>query len=165
MVLQVSKIFSNGMKVVLKEQNGRTPGLLRVFDKDGCLIANREILKSKTFDRTDALEKMTLRADNYGNLEKTYTSVVRDRAGKVQKRVHSNTDFGKDVAPTLGENDIPNGLGWMERISETEGKLTKSDKTLWDMCKQWFIAPKYYDCYSQCLRPRKNPKPMFQTEA
>ena len=60
MVLQVSKIFSNGMKVVLKEQNGRTPGLLRVFDKNGCLIANREILKSKTFDRTDALEKMTL---------------------------------------------------------------------------------------------------------
>ena len=54
MVLQVSKIFSNGMKVVLKEQNGKTPGLLRVFDKDGCLIVNREILKSKTFDRTDA---------------------------------------------------------------------------------------------------------------
>ena len=94
-----------------------------------------------------------------------YTSIVRDRAGNVQKRVHSNTDFGKDVSPTLGENDIPNGLGWKERMSETEEELAKSDKTLWNMCKQWFIAPHYYDCYPQCLRPRKNPKPMFQTQA
>ena len=164
MSLQV-KMFTNGMKAVLREQYGTTPALLRVFDKKGCLVAQREILKSRTFDGTKALEKMTLNADKYGTLEKTYKSVEYNSLGKVRNRTHISADVGQDVAPALSQNEIPNGLGWMERMQESEGALTSTDKTLFDMCKQWFIAPKNSVCSPQIMQARKNPKPMFNFDA
>ena len=165
MSLQLVKLFGNGMKAVLKEQSGTKPALLRVFDANGCMVAQREILKSRTFDGTKALEKMTLNADMYGSLEKTYKSVEYNSLGKVRNRTYIGADFGKEVAPTFGQNEIPNGLGWAERIQELEGILTSRDKTLFDMCKQWFIAPRNSICSPQIMQARKKPKPMFEHNA
>ena len=164
MSLQV-KMFTNGMKAVLREQCGTSPALLRVFDKKGCMVAQREILKSRTFDGTKALEKMTLNADKFGTLEKTYKSVEYNSLGKVRNRTHISADVGQEVAPTLSQNEIPNGLGWMERMQESEGALTSSDKTLFDMCRQWFILPRNSVCSPLISPLRKNPKPMFRLDA
>lgn len=164
MSLQV-KMFTNGMKAVLREQSGISPALLRVFDKKGYMVAQREILKSKTFDGTKALEKMTLNADKFGTLEKTYKSVEYNSLGKVRNRTYIGADFGKEVAPALSQNEIPNGLGWVERMQESEGALTSRDKTLFDMCRQWFILPRNSVCSPLISPLRKNPKPMFKVDA
>lgn len=164
MSLQV-KMFTNGMKAILREQSGTSPALLRVSDKKGCMVAQREILKSKTFDGTKALEKMTLNADEYGVLEKTYKSVEYNSSGKVRNRTYKSADVGQDVAPALSQNEIPNGLGWVERMQEAEGALTTSDKTLWDMCRQWFILPRNSVCSPLISPLRKNPKPIFRLDA
>lgn len=68
------KIFDNGMKVVLM-QSAKRPALLQVFDKDNCMLAQREIKSTVKKDGSKLLEKLTIRQSKNADSQIEYLSI------------------------------------------------------------------------------------------
>jgi len=67
--LRQVKLFANGVKAVLQPATKKKQSVLRLFDKEGCMIAQREIQNRSQFG-SRVLEKITLRSNkNDGNVE------------------------------------------------------------------------------------------------
>ena len=81
MGLQV-KIFTNGVKAILKEQRGKKPALLQVFDSENCMVAQREIQSRVQRDGSRTLEKITLRQANEGQNQIEYISTTVGNSGR-----------------------------------------------------------------------------------
>ena len=92
MPLQV-KLFANGIKAVLKEQKGlKQPAVLRIFDKEGCLIKQREIINNRNFN--GFLDKLTVGTDaSYG---RHYFFIQRKISAKINRRKTEYTEMYSD---------------------------------------------------------------------
>lgn len=94
MGLQV-KLFANGIKAVLKPETKNSQAVLKLFNKDGCLISQREI-QNKTNEGTRVLEKLTLRANDKG--EKSIETLRKDILAKgysIEHREVGLCNFGE----------------------------------------------------------------------
>lgn len=137
------KMFANGMKAVLTSAKGNKPSVLRVFDKNGCLTAQRTI-RSVHLQENRTLEKMTLTAqkdeDGVVNLAKNYVGKTFNNEGKMVDIIERQGTYLVHLPFTSREincNSTDYRLALKEYLETGEKGETSSDKTLWKMLKQW----------------------------
>ena len=157
MALQV-KLFTNGIKAVLREQRGNQPTVLRMFDKDGCMVAQRKILSKHYTTGERTLEKVTLKADYHDaydiDLKKEYKAVTFDAKDKMNSfREGEGTLFDDLEIDVSRSPQLWNGLVDKEAAMFREKGHTSSDNTLFNMLKQWCD-------FRRVDTPRETPKPM-----
>lgn len=158
MRLEQIKLFANGARAVLREQTHREPAMLRVFDKDGCMVAQRKILNRKNADGR-YLEKLTVKADTTDlgdiNLMKEYKGVVWNNDKEVIRLYEDSAEFCSPLRglPDTARSPMLPGLAWKEGSEQLYGK-SSSNKTLWKMLKQWCD-------FRHTDTLRETPKPMF----
>ena len=147
------KLFANGVKAVLtpaNKKNVNSSSVLRIFDKDGCLIVHRETRNLLKFNGT--MDKLTLRKDK--SFSACGESITRELIVKRSKRAKADytkwTQSSKDgyagtvqhgrKGTPVPDNDplLCEGMPLLSRtpvgMSKDKEVLTLLDK----MCQQWF---------------------------
>lgn len=160
MRLEQVKLFANGVKSVLKGQTANKPAVLQLFDKDGCMIAQRQILSRSNADGK-YLEKLTVKADAASpqdgiDLVKSYKGVVWNNEKEVIRLYQDTAEFATPFKymPDTAHSPMLPGLAWKEGAEQFCKGKTSSDKTLWKMLKQWCD-------FRRTDTLRETPKPMF----
>lgn len=146
------KVFANGIKAILKPQI-KSSAILKIFDKDGCMIAQRKICRSYC---PSVVEKMTLKADKAGQMSKEYKLSGFDENGlriiSPKRKVGIFEMFPRnlnDKGYYLFENE--KSLYEAQKSGYRCGCIP-SDATLINMHRQWFDRGK----------PRIKPKPIIE---
>lgn len=75
------KFFTNGVKAILREQRGKKPALLQIFDSENCMVAQREIKSNIQRDGSRKLEKISLRQAKEGQNQIEYMSTIAENSG------------------------------------------------------------------------------------
>ena len=161
------KLFANGVKAVLTPANKKnvdSSSVLRIFDKDGCLIAHREVRNLLKFNGT--MDKLTIRKDKsfgaYGRSIIRELFVKRNKRAKMEytKWTQSSKD-GYVGTVQQGRNGTPvrdncfSLYEGMPLLSRTPVGTSKEDEVLTllgKMRQQWF-KPKKLD-YVELATPK-----------
>lgn len=148
------KIFANGVKSVLTSKgNGRS--LLQVFDKENCMIAQREIQSKKgLFPGSKTIEKLTLRKDKEsdGMIEYLSSTTGRNSSWSSSRivypefgdKLYHNGNIGNDIyyfqESTYGQNNALKRLDFplLKKTNQTKTKYDELIETMDNMWKQWF---------------------------
>ena len=160
------KLFANGVKAVLtpaNKKNINSSSVLRIFDKDGCLIAHREIRNLLKFNGT--MDKLTIRKDK--SFGANGRSIIRELFVKRNKRAKmeytkwtqtSKGGYKRTVQQGRKGIAVPDDSSLYEGmplLSRTPVGTSKEDEVLTllgKMRQQWF-KPKKLD-YVELATPK-----------
>ena len=134
--VQQVKVFANGVKSVLtRAENPTKSSVLRIFDKNNCLLAEREIINNKQF-----LEKLSYKATPESDgvsFAKKYLLKIRQPESQ---RIIREADYCDSLFPSYTYAETG---GYPLALREIHKGLTKgrgldySDNRLYKMFKQW----------------------------
>ena len=150
------KLFENGVKAVLMPK-GKGRQLMQIFNKENCMIAQREIKSDVFKDGTRRLEKLTLRKNKCeeGMIEHlTINSSLTpsSKYGWASRRTvqpeYSDSVFINDNWSGLGDkglyyfqekgNSALNTLPLLSKTNQTKTKLDEIRETFDAMFCQWY---------------------------
>lgn len=148
------KMFANGVKSVLTSKgNGRS--LLQVFDRENCMIAQREIQSKKgLFPGSKTIEKLTLRKNKESEGMIEYLSSTTGQNGSCASSRVVCREFGDELfcnnnmhndiyyfqESTYGQNNALKRLDFplLKKTNQTKTKYDELRETMDNMWKQWF---------------------------
>lgn len=158
MGLQQIKMFSNGVKAVLTPK-GKGRQLMQVFDKENCMIAQREVqTRTSALTGSKTLEKLTLRQNKEGaNMVEYLATTSHPTRSWSSRRIvrpeYSDSVFiNNNITYAGGEKDAHyfQEFFWnnsdlkhlkfplLKRTNQTKTKFEEVRETLSAMWGQWY---------------------------